>query len=178
MKRSYRLPLTAEQIRGQRIPLSPDLLQRATRMDFSNYLPEDILVKVDRASMLNSLELRAPLLDHRIIEFAFAKVPSRLKATSTSKKVFLKRLCSRLLPPVFDQHRKQGFGIPLAHWLRSGPWRDAIGDVLPGSGDSPFETSVVQGLVDGQRKGRASSERLFALALFEIWRQTYSVAIA
>src|SRR6266704_6698368 len=68
--------LTSEDIRAQRIPSTPDLLQRATRMDFENYLAEDILVKVDRASMLNSLEVRAPLLDYRVIEFAFSKVPS------------------------------------------------------------------------------------------------------
>jgi asparagine synthetase B (glutamine-hydrolysing) len=72
--------------------MHPDLLQRATRMDFANYLAEDILVKVDRASMLNSLELRAPLLDYRLIEFAFGKVPSHLKATAQDKKILLKRL--------------------------------------------------------------------------------------
>ena len=106
-------PLVAERIRAERIPDTAGLMQRATRMDFENYLAEDILVKADRASMLNSLELRAPLLDHRIIEFAFGRVPSHLKATPTSRKVLLKRLAGRLLPREFDQNRKQGFSIPL-----------------------------------------------------------------
>ena len=66
-----------------------DLLQRATRMDFDNYLSGDILVKVDRASMANSLEVRAPLLDKNLVEFAFKKVPSNLKANSINKKIIL-----------------------------------------------------------------------------------------
>ena len=64
-------------------------------MDFENYLAEDILVKVDRASMLNSLEVRAPLLDYRVIEFAFGRVPSELKATVSGRKLLLKKLASR-----------------------------------------------------------------------------------
>ena len=80
--------LRAEGIREQRFPETNELLQRATRMDFANYLPEDILVKVDRSSMLNSLEVRSPLLDYRIIEFAFGRVPSRLKASSGQRKIF------------------------------------------------------------------------------------------
>ncbi|HRK57660.1 MAG TPA: asparagine synthase (glutamine-hydrolyzing), partial [Burkholderiaceae bacterium] len=99
----------AEDIRRAYMPREADLLQRATRMDFADYLAEDILVKVDRASMLNSLEIRAPFLDHRLIAFAFGWVPSALKATPTDKKILLKRLAARLLPAQFDQQRNQGF---------------------------------------------------------------------
>lgn len=109
---------------------SADLLQRATRMDFENYLKEDILVKIDRASMLNSLEIRAPLLDYRIVEFAFGKVPSYLKATPTSRKILLKHLCDRVLPPVFNRQRKQSFSIPLPRWLEHGRWLDFFREVL------------------------------------------------
>ena len=165
--------LTSEDIRAQRIPSTPDLLQRATRMDFENYLAEDILVKVDRASMLNSLEVRAPLLDYRLIEFAFAKVPSRLKATPGGRKVLLKKLAGRVLPPAFDAQRKQGFSIPLAAWLRSGPWRDFFREVLSGSASSYFNRWEVARFLDGQDKGRANSERLFALVMFELWRREY-----
>jgi len=167
--------LAAERVREQRIPKTADLLQRATRMDFENYLAEDILVKVDRASMLNSLEVRAPLLDYRLIEFAFGKVPSRLKATPTHRKVLLKKLACRLLPPEFDPHRKQGFSIPLASWLQSGPWRNFFRDTLLGSDNAFFSTKVVSTLLDGQGKGRANSERLFALAMFELWRRKYQI---
>lgn len=170
-------PLVAERIRGQRIPASNDLLQRATRMDFENYLAEDILVKVDRASMLNSLEVRAPLLDHRIIEFAFGKVPSCLKATPTQRKVLLKKLAARVLPPAFDQQRKQGFSIPLASWLQSGPWGEFFREVLLDSRDGLFDRRFVGGLLASQAKGRSNSERLFALVLFELWRREYKVGI-
>ncbi|NOQ95452.1 MAG: asparagine synthetase B, partial [Desulfobacterales bacterium] len=167
--------LVAEGIRKQRIPQTKDLLQRATRMDFGNYLAEDILVKVDRASMLSSLEVRAPLLDYRLIEFAFGKVPSHLKATATSRKVLLKKLTSRLLPPEFDQHRKQGFSIPLGSWLQSGPWQSFFREVLLGSDNTLFNRKAVSTLLDGQAKGRANSERLFALVMFELWRREYQI---
>jgi asparagine synthase (glutamine-hydrolysing) len=169
--------LVAESVRERRIPQEADLLQRATRMDFESYLAEDILVKVDRASMLNSLEVRAPLLDYRLVEFAFGKVPARLKATAESRKVLLKRLATRVLPPAFDLQRKQGFSVPLASWLRSGPWQTFFHDVLLGSGDTPFSRKEMRRLLDGQARGRANSERLFALVLFELWRKEYRITM-
>ena len=165
----------AEAIRRERIPATADLLERATRMDFENYLPEDILVKVDRASMLNSLEVRAPLLDYRVIEFAFGRVPSELKATVSGRKLLLKKLASRLLPPAFDTRRKQGFSIPLASWLREPSWLDFFRDVLLAP-DPFFNRKIVAELLDGHLKGRSNSERLFALVMFELWRREYGVA--
>jgi asparagine synthase (glutamine-hydrolysing) len=167
-------PLVAEAVRKDRVPENPDLLQRATRMDFANYLAEDILVKVDRASMLSSLEMRAPLLDYRLIEFAFGKVPSRLKATATEKKILLKRLTARILPPEFDQQRKQGFSIPLGDWLQGGTFRRLFDEVLRDPQCS-FDAGTVDGLLRGQDKGRSNGERLFALVLFELWRREYGV---
>ena len=166
---------TGETIRQQRIPKDADLLQRATRMDFGNYLVEDILVKVDRSSMLNSLEVRAPWLDYHIIEFAFGNVPTCLKATATSRKILLKRFVKRVLPPGFDLRRKQGFSIPLASWLKSEPWRSFFRDVLLSSNDTLFSPKAVNELLDGQAHGRSNSERLFALVMFELWRQEYSL---
>lgn len=164
----------AEDVLRSCIPAHPDLLQRATRMDFSNYLAEDILVKVDRASMLNSLELRAPLLDYRLIEFAFGKVPSHLKATAQEKKILLKRLCARVLPPEFDRQRKQGFSIPLGEWLKGGAFRVLFDEVLRDPQCS-FDAGSVDSLLRGQDRGRSNSERLFALVLFELWRREYGV---
>ncbi|HSV98646.1 MAG TPA: asparagine synthase (glutamine-hydrolyzing) [Sedimentisphaerales bacterium] len=166
----------AESIHRGRVPRVTGLLERATLMDFENYLPEDILVKVDRASMLHSLEVRAPFLDYRIIEFAFGKVPWNLKATATTRKILLKRLAERVLPPQFDPHRKRGFSIPLAAWLRNGPWMDFFQDVLLGDRDSLFDRRCVSRLLEGQKKGRANSERLFALVLFALWKKEYRIS--
>jgi asparagine synthase (glutamine-hydrolysing) len=166
----------AEDILSHRIPIHPDLIQRVTRMDFQNYLAEDILVKVDRASMLNSLEVRAPFLDHRVIEFAFGRVPTRLKTTVSDKKIILKQLCEKLLPPEFDRQRKQGFSIPLAHWLKGGEMRELFYDILERS-DGLFDQKTVAGLLRGQDRGRGNSQRLFALVMFEIWRREYEVTL-
>jgi len=167
----------AERIREQRVPKSADLLQRATRMDFGNYLAEDILVKVDRASMLNSLEVRAPLLDYRLIEFAFGQVPSQLKATDSSRKILLKKLAQRILPRQFDLRRKQGFSIPLASWLQSGPWKEFFHSVLLDSESTLFDRKETGRLLAGQARGRVNSERLFALVLFELWRREYRISM-
>ncbi len=168
--------LVAESIKRGLIPLHTDLLQRATRMDFANGLAEDILVKVDRTSMLNSLEVRAPLLDHRLIEFAFGKVPSHLKATSQDKKILLKRLTARVLPPEFDRQRKQGFSIPLAAWLKAGPFRDMFHEVLLDD-KCLFDRDIVRELLKGQDQGRSNCDRLFALVMFELWRREYAITM-
>jgi asparagine synthase (glutamine-hydrolysing) len=167
----------AERIREARIPRSPDLLYRATRMDFENYLAEDILVKVDRASMLNSLEVRAPFLDYRVVEFAFSRVPAALKATASTRKVLLKKLAARLLPPQFDQQRKQGFSIPLASWLRTPSWGNFFQDVLVSSDGELFDRRTVRQLLTGQKRGLRNSERLFALVMLELWRREYQVSL-
>lgn len=169
-------PILAEIYWKRRLPSTPDLLQRATRMDFLNYLAEDILVKVDRASMLNSLEVRAPLLDYRLIEFAFAKVPSHLKSSPTDKKILLKRLATRVLPPAFDRHRKQGFSIPLAEWLTAGSFRNLFHEVLLDS-QCFFDHQTVRGLLQGQDRGHNNGERLFSLVLFELWRREYGATL-
>jgi asparagine synthase (glutamine-hydrolysing) len=153
-----------------------DLIQRATMMDFNNYLVEDILVKVDRSSMLASLEVRAPFLDRRIIEFAFGEVPSFLKATSNNKKILLKKLASRILPAEFDRQRKQGFSVPINKWLKEGNFRDFFYDVLLDS-QSVFDKKSTIDLLKGQDKGRNNGERLFALVMFELWRREYKISI-
>jgi asparagine synthase (glutamine-hydrolysing) len=169
-------PLVSEGIWNSRIPLDYDLLQRATRMEFENYMPEDILVKVDRASMLNSLELRSPLLDYRIIEFAFGRVPSNLKATALQRKIFLKKLAARVLPAEFDKQRKQGFSIPFSDWLQKGPWRDYFCDILL-NGQCMFDKKAISRLIRNQDLGMSNHERLFGLVLFELWRREYHVSL-
>ena len=164
----------AEEIFFRRMPVVRDLIERATRMDFSNYLAEDILVKIDRSSMMNSLEIRSPFLDKRVIEFAFGSVPSSLKAALSEKKILLKRLCERVLPSEFDKKRKQGFSVPMGAWLKQGPYRRLFWDVLTDS-NCIFNRRAVISLLKNQDRGFANGERLFALVLFELWRRSYEV---
>ena len=175
MQKRANWPLVAESVRKARTPSQANLLQRATRMDFANFMAEGVLVRVDRASMLSSLEVRSPLLDHRMIGFAFGKVPSRLKATPTEKKILLKRLCSRLLPPEFDLQRKQGFSIPMNVWLKGGPFRTLFDDVLRDPQCS-FDAQTVNKLMRDQDKGHFNGERLFGLVMFELWRREYGIS--
>lgn len=170
-------PYVGEDVLRQRTPATPDMLQRATRLDFENFLAEDILVKVDRASMMNSLEVRAPFLDVPLIEFAYRTVPSSLKATDRARKILLRRLCSRVLPAAFDQNRKQGFSIPLDAWLQTPPWRSFFEEALFDDGQTLFEKRPVRSLFDGLARGRSNGERLFALVMFELWRREYRVEL-
>ena len=166
----------SETIWKNRTPESSYLLDRITRMDFLNYLPEDILVKVDRSSMLNSLEIRTPFLDSEIIEFAFSQVPLRLKADKNNRKILLRKLANKLLPPEFDAKRKQGFSVPLERWLKNGAWREFFHEILC-TKDSIFDQKCVADLFKGIDAGRANGERLFSLVMFELWRREYKVLI-
>lgn len=152
-----------------------DLIQRATRRDFHNYLPDDILVKVDRSSMANSLEIRAPFLDHKIIEFAFSRVPSNLKTDSKNKKIFLKTLAKKILPKEFDISRKQGFSIPLRLLLKDSKFRDFFEHTLLNS-SSPFNKNFVRKIIHGQDIGRNNQNILFALLMLELWRKEYDIS--
>ncbi|NIJ19301.1 asparagine synthase (glutamine-hydrolysing) [Sphingomonas naasensis] len=169
-------PISAEAVRAGRVPAETDAVQRMTRYDFANYMAEDILVKVDRASMLNSLEIRAPFLDREVIEFAYGRVPSSLKATPKARKIILRQLAKRVLPAGFDAVRKQGFTIPLDRWLRAGPWRAHVEQVLYDP-DSAFSRSEVASLFAGLDKGRQVREQLFGLTLFEEWRRQHGVEL-
>jgi len=165
----------AERIKESFIPGCSDLIERLTRMDFTLYLPEDILVKVDRASMLNSLEVRSPILDYRIIEFAFSKVPHFLKTTLRQQKIIPKALARKILPPEFDTTRKQGFAVPLNEWLRKGALR-FFKEVLLDP-DCIFDSKSVKKLLKWQDMGFNNAERLFCLIMFELWRREYKVSV-
>jgi asparagine synthase (glutamine-hydrolysing) len=165
----------ADEVFENRTPRVKGLLARAMIMDFKNYLPEDILVKVDRASMINSLELRSPFLDYHVIEYAFGQVPLRLKTSHNQRKIILKKLSKKILPKNFDRQRKQGFSIPLKEWLKEGEWRDMFKKVLLAS-DCMFNKDFIEKLLDEQDKGRNHQERLFSLVIFELWRREYNIS--
>jgi asparagine synthase (glutamine-hydrolysing) len=150
-------------------------LGQATSVDFRTYLVDDILVKVDRASMLNSLEVRAPWLDPRIIELAFGQVPDSLRAAGRDRKILPRLLARRLLPRELDIDRKQGFGLPLTAWFR-GDWGRFIEEVLAEADESIFDRAFIRKLIRGQRRGLANTQRLFGLTMFELWRREYRLA--
>jgi asparagine synthase (glutamine-hydrolysing) len=149
-------------------------LQQATRLDFQTTMVDDYLVKVDRASMLNSLEVRVPWLDHRLVEFAFGRVPDYLRATEEKRKILPRLLAQRLLPPELDLDRKQGFSIPLSEWFK-GAWGDYVESVLAEASPDLFDTRMIQEMVAGQRQGRTNTNRVFALTMFELWRREYHI---
>jgi asparagine synthase (glutamine-hydrolysing) len=147
----------------------------AMAVDFRTYLPEDILVKVDRAAMLSSLEVRAPFLDRRVIEFAYERIPSRLQATLQDRKILLKRLAKRLLPPDLDIDRKQGFTIPISKWLTPDilqSWREDCREQI----QSVLSDAAVGRLVR-QRANMAAEHSLYAAIMLTTWMRHYRVAI-
>ena len=92
------------------------------------------------------------------------------------KKILLKQLCTKLLPPEFDRERKQGFSIPLAQWLKGGSLRQLFNDVLTSS-HCTFDQKMIRKLLEGQDRGRGNGQRLFALVMFELWRHEYGVEV-
>jgi asparagine synthase (glutamine-hydrolysing) len=162
-----------------RIALGADatsLLGAAQRADFRGYMVDDILVKVDRASMLASLEMRAPFLDHHVIDFAFGQVPDSLKADLFERKILLRRLAARLLPKELDLKRKQGFSIPIGTWLR-GEWGPYFHDVLAAADPVLFDRQEIEALFAGQGQGLNYAHRLYAIVMFELWRREYGVTL-
>jgi len=154
--------------------LSP--LQQATRVDFQTTMADGYLVKVDRASMLTSLEVRAPWLDHRIIELAFSRVPDHLRATASRRKVLPRLLAQRLLPAELDLSRKQGFRLPLDTWFQ-GEWGRFTEKILSEANPDLFDQQTIRRLIAGQHRGYPNTNRLFALTMFELWRREYRVTL-
>lgn len=148
--------------------INGDLVSRLTYTDFKTYLPDDILVKVDRTSMLVSLEVRAPLLDYRIAEFSFQKIPGNLKVKRIVLKYMLKKLARRLLPDELKIDRKWGFSIPVSEWFR-GKLKTSIKETLINNDTHLFNKRFIERLLYEHNKGIDHGGRLFALFVFLLW---------
>lgn len=163
-----------EMLRRQAMANRSSPVQRGTAVDFSSYMVDDVLVKVDRASMLTSLEVRAPFLDIPIIEYAFQAVPDRLKATPQDRKVVLRRLGTELLPSALDLTRKQGFSIPVDDWMR-GAWKPLLDAVLVPRAESLISDSALQDYRKLLFADKAVGDRLFSLVLLRLWEMRYNI---
>lgn len=159
LKESGRLPLAA----------------RAGYTDLCHYLPDDILVKVDRASMHHSLEARAPMLDHRLVEWALSQ-PTKVKMKGRQQKILLKEYLYRHVPARLFERPKAGFAVPLRHWFR-GPLKSMMQDLLAPAElkrHGLFDHQFVQSLISDHLSGRWNFERqLWALLVFQLWYREY-----
>lgn len=148
-----------------------DLVATLCNHDFYNYLPNDILVKIDRCSMLSSLEMRSPFLDTDVMDFALKLVPGNLKATKNSRKILLTHLGKRLLPENFDFERKLGFIPPTTKWGLSHEWQEFMKGYLLSEKQNVFEKSILNEYFTNMKNHPLLVDRLLMLTLFEIWRQ-------
>jgi asparagine synthase (glutamine-hydrolysing) len=149
-------------------------LKRMLYADTRIWLPDDLLVKADRMSMANSLELRVPFLDHKLVEFA-AALPLRCKLNGTGKSLLRKAMRGTVPDAIIDRPKK-GFPVPLASWLR-GPMRDFTRDHLLGA-DSAIcgyvDRPTLTRMVEEHEQGRTDrSQELWAVLLFEIWHREF-----
>jgi len=145
-------------------------------VDVHTYLADDILVKVDKASMLNSLETRAPLLDQYLVEYV-SSLPSAIRTHNNTLKYLLKKVATDMLPAEILTRSKQGFGVPIKHWFRS-DLTDYAHDLL----DSPrarqrgiFNLHFIRDLLQAHASRRLvnHSDAIWALLCLELWFQIY-----
>ncbi|HEX6929820.1 MAG TPA: asparagine synthase (glutamine-hydrolyzing), partial [Gammaproteobacteria bacterium] len=143
--------------------------------DVRSYMLDDILVKVDRTSMANSLEARSPLLDHRLAELA-ARLPEHYKMKGATGKYLLKKVALRHLPERCVHKRKQGFAIPLGRWLRE-DLRELMMDTIHGDSfrnRNVFNVQAVRRIAGEHVRGTGNhAEILWAILVFEFWAQRF-----
>jgi asparagine synthase (glutamine-hydrolysing) len=155
-------------------PAPADGITGLQLLDLATYLPGDLLPKSDIASMAHSLELRSPLLDHRVVELGLSLPPS-LKQHGRVGKIALRRAFADELPPIVAERGKTGFGVPLARWFRE-DLRPVARDLLldgHAGGRGWFERPALERLLDDHDAGRADNgHRLWTLTMLELWLRT------
>lgn len=151
-----------------------DFFLRLSIGDFYSFLSEDVLVKVDRASMANSLEVRSPFLSKEIIEFAFTKLHSDLKLKNGTKKIILKNLGKERLPHDFVYERKKGFSFPLGDLLLREDWKEFFEDKIKNFESDIINKSHALKLLQNHLRGRSCERKLFSIVQFICWHERYN----
>lgn len=150
-------------------------MERALYLSMKLYLQDDILVKVDRASMVNSLEVRTPFLDHRVVEFA-ARTPTIYKLNRLTTKYIIKAAFKKLLPAQIIKRGKKGFGIPVAQWL-CGDMKELVLEHLNENKikkEGYFEPSFVKRLIDEHLSRKKDNRKLiWTLLIFQMWKDRW-----
>ena len=152
-----------------------DMLDRVFSTDIMSYLPEDLLVKMDIATMANSLEARSPFLDHKLMEFA-GRLPSRFKVRGLTTKYILKKALKKILPSEILSRGKKGFGVPVGIWFK-GELKGYLSNVLLDNTTLKrgyFKSDYVRQLVTEHTTGIYDhTHRLWALLNFELWHRMF-----
>jgi asparagine synthase (glutamine-hydrolysing) len=156
----------------------PDSLSRIQYIDFKTYLPDDILAKVDRASMATSLEVRCPILDHRVVEYV-AGLPSPLKLRGARTKLIFKQAIRGLLPAAIVNRPKMGFGVPIGSWLRTELQSLVTEYVLQTTKrHALFDPAAVQMLWREHQSGlRDRTAELWGILIFNMWHDRFARSV-
>lgn len=140
-------------------------------IDYKNYLREDLIVKNERSSMLNSVEYRMPYLDKRIIELAFTGIPLEHKVSLSRRKAVLQDVGRRLLPSTFNYKRKKGFSVPIKDWIFNGGLESILLEST--KGEKLFAQHGVNQLCQQAKRTAYGAEGIFGLIMIELWRREY-----
>ena len=165
------------EIKHQYFENSLSFVNQMLYSDFKHYLPDDILVKVDRTSMLSSLESRAPFLDHRLIELAFS-LPAEWKLSGNITKAILKDSVKNYLPENILKRSKMGFGVPLKHWFSSELYKYSNDKLLNKENKKLFNIKNISRILEAHKNGRKDySAKIWLLLSFVIWAENNNIKI-
>ncbi|MGB7614318.1 MAG: asparagine synthase C-terminal domain-containing protein, partial [Candidatus Acidiferrum sp.] len=143
-------------------------------IDTKTWLPDDLLIKADKMTMANSVELRVPLLDHHVLEFA-ASLPPSYKLKGFKTKYILKKALSQKIPGQIRDRKKTGFPVPYESWLRN-DLKDFVSDVLLDRktiNRGYFNRDAIEALLKANSNGANYSKGIFSLVSLELWQRTF-----
>ena len=150
---------------------SSDFISNMQNLDIDTYLVDDILTKVDRASMMNSLEVRVPFLDHKVVELA-SKIPVEYKINQYQKKIILKDAMKKYIPKSIIEHPKQGFAVPISNWFKDDLFEFINDELLSNSAEifNFFNKREIYRLIASHKKNyQNNSEKIWSLLFLEQW---------